>query len=161
MVNVSSLCDIWIRWKLNSPIFASTILRYTIILKHFSYVNKLSMLSYGLRYPISNLCRAVIPYSVMRYHYFDNCAHDLRQKNNNFRIYSNELHTDSDEFNDPSLNYLYHLSMSQMSKLLWYSYFSIQSTTNRCLIYNLASVRTLREFCRRFKNMISMKSNMR
>lgn len=79
MVNVSSLCDILIRLKLNLPIFESTILRYTIILKHFSYVDKLSMLSYGLHYPKSNLCRAVIPYSAMRYHYFDNCAHDLRQ----------------------------------------------------------------------------------
>lgn len=81
-VYVSSFSDISAWSKLTWAPFPATTSVCWKILKHLSCVSELSMLSYGFRYPISNLCRVVIPYLAMTCHYFESCyVHDLRQRN--------------------------------------------------------------------------------
>lgn len=137
MVNVSSFCDILKRLTLIWSTCESNSLQYSIILKHFSCVNKLSLLNYECFYPISNRYQVEIPYLVMKYHYFENCAHDLCQWKwlDKIRYYLAERCLLS--------NYLCRLSKSQTLMLLWYSNFLMQSMTNHCLTYNLAFVRML------------------
>lgn len=95
MVNVSSFCDFSILWKLILPIVATNNLQYSIVLKHFSYVNKLSMLNYECRYPIWNQRHVVILCLALKYRYFESCALDLRHGNICFSFFFHPilLHT--------------------------------------------------------------------
>lgn len=144
IVKVSSFCDIVSWLKSILPTFEPNILPYSIILKHVSCVSKWLTLSYELRYPISNRCRVGIPYLAMKCHYFANCAHVLRRKRIHFFLHIKLPITFAyGVMVGYLLNYLSHPSKCRTSKLIWYSHFSIQLTTNRCLTYNLASVRML------------------